>query len=291
MRVLVALMLPLAAFALPNIVYKKGELALQDPAEVGEVVLSPRPHEWLGAKELPESWDWRNVDGVSYVTQSLNQHIPQYCGSCWAHAALSSIADRLKIMGKDQRADVIPSIQVMINCGTAGSCHGGDSNAANAWVYKNGGIPDTTCQPYEAKDHDCTPENICRNCNFTMTRRNTCFAVTDYPKITISEYGAVSGDDNIMAEIYARGPVSCYIDANPIEEYSGGVSMYEGADGTNHAIQLAGWGVDQETGTPYWIGRNSWGRYWGEKGWFRIVRGGAYNPGECYWAVPDVTDY
>lgn len=35
-----------------------------------------------------------------------------------------------------------------------------------------------------------------------------------------------------MAEIYARGPVSCYIDANPIEEYSGGVNMYEGAEGT-----------------------------------------------------------
>lgn len=97
------------------------------------------------------------VDGVSYVTQALNQHIPTYCGSCWAHAALSSLADRLKIMGKDTRADVIPSVQVqtsvliaggewggraeswvcvgqvMINCGTAGSCHGGDSNAANAW--------------------------------------------------------------------------------------------------------------------------------------------------------------
>lgn len=51
-------------------------------------------------------------------------------------------------------------------------------------------------------------------------------------QITITEYGAVSGDDNIMAEIYARGPVSCYIDANPIEEYSGGVNMYEGAEGT-----------------------------------------------------------
>lgn len=26
----------------------------------------------------------------------------------------------------------------------------------------------------------------CRNCNFTMTRRNTCFAVTDYPKVRMT---------------------------------------------------------------------------------------------------------
>lgn len=26
-------------------------------------------------------------------------------------------------------------------------------------------------------------DGSCRNCNFTMTRRNTCFAVTDYPKV------------------------------------------------------------------------------------------------------------
>ena len=60
--------------------------------------------------------------------------------------------------------DVIPSIQVLINCGTAGACNGGDANAANAWVYKNG-IPDVTCQQYQAKSMECTDINTCMNCD------------------------------------------------------------------------------------------------------------------------------
>ncbi len=47
--------------------------------------------------------------------------------------------------------DVIPSIQVLLNCGHAGTCHGGDSHFANGWIYNNG-IPDVTCQQYQAKD-------------------------------------------------------------------------------------------------------------------------------------------
>jgi cathepsin X len=88
-------------------------------------------------------------------------------------------------------------------------------------------------------------------------------AVTEYPKITISEYGTVIGDENIMSEIYTRGPVSAYINANCIETYSGGINMYDtcSTKTTNHAIQLCGWGT--ENGVDYWIGRNSWGTYWG----------------------------
>jgi cathepsin X len=116
-------------------------------------------------------------------------------------------------------------------------------------------------------------------------------AITQYPKITISEYGSVRGDDDIMSEIFARGPVSAYINADCIETYTGGINMYDTCNTrtTNHAIQLNGWGT--EDGTDFWIARNSWGTYWGEHGFFRIVRGGAYQPGTAYWAVPDVPQF
>ncbi len=193
---------------------------------------------------------------------------------------MSSIADRIKIATNGTQRDVIPAIQVMINCGDAGTCNGGDSNAANAWVYKNGGIPDITCQQYQAKNMQCSAINTCMNCDpntgcckslwvLYFLKRSDAVSlfsdpITNYPKITISEYGRVTGDDAIMAEIYARGPVSAYINANCIEEYTGGINMYDTCSTrtTNHAIQLNGWGT--ENGVDYWIGRNSWGTYWGK---------------------------
>ena len=103
---------------------------------------------------------------------------------------------------------------------------------------------------------ECSAINTCVNCSPS----GGCVAQETYTPIKISEYGSVKGDDNIMAEIFARGPVSAYINANCIETYTSGINMYDtcSAQTINHAIQLNGWG--SENGTDYWIGRNSWGR-------------------------------
>eukprot|EP00416_Gambierdiscus_australes_P010454 CAMPEP_0171145952 /NCGR_PEP_ID=MMETSP0766_2-20121228/147322_1 /TAXON_ID=439317 /ORGANISM="Gambierdiscus australes, Strain CAWD 149" /LENGTH=424 /DNA_ID=CAMNT_0011609857 /DNA_START=45 /DNA_END=1319 /DNA_ORIENTATION=- len=73
----------------------------------------------------PEEFSWCNKDGVSYCSMSRNQHIPQYCGSCWAHGAASALADRIKIARGAKGVDINPAVQHILNCANVGSCHGG----------------------------------------------------------------------------------------------------------------------------------------------------------------------
>ena len=57
-------------------------------------------HKHIQDDDLPSEFTWGNVNGTSYLTMSRNQHIPQYCGSCWAHGAVSALSDRIKIARK-----------------------------------------------------------------------------------------------------------------------------------------------------------------------------------------------
>jgi cathepsin B len=85
-----------------------------------------------------------------------------------------------------------------------------------------------------------------------------------------------SGNEmNIRREIYHWGPCSSgFIIHEDFLDWNGkGVYEYDKKSGVigGHAIVIMGWG--EEGGKKYWIVRNSWGKDWGDKGNFKILRG------------------
>ena len=75
----------------------------------------------------------------------------------------------------------------------------------------------------------------------------------------------------MKAELTKYGPISCGISVDDkFEAYTGGVfSEHKSFAPINHEISVVGWGKT-DAGEEYWIGRNSWGTYWGEGGFFRM---------------------
>ena len=258
-------------------------------------------HDVLEAPAVtPSDFSWcAHPDGNSYCTMSRNQHIPQYCGSCWAHGSVSALADRVKISRRAVGADINPSVQHILNCQGGGSCHGGSVDGPYQWLYQLGestgaGISLETSNPYMACSSEmtsgicpsgewtCEPINVARTCSTFTEYGGDCAAITPYPNIMISDYGSISGSAAMQKEILANGPIACGIDASPILEYTTGIATDAGS-GIDHVISVVGWG--EEDGQSYWQVRNSWGEYWGEFGYVRVAFGALHIEDQCSWAT------
>jgi hypothetical protein len=84
----------------------------------------------------------------------------------------------------------------------------------------------------------------------------------------------------IMEDVFQRGPVSIgyavyesfydFFSQHPNGVYSDLVRPANDRMMGGHAVDIVGWGTDEDTGIFYWLIRNSWGMAWGDGGYFKM---------------------
>jgi cathepsin B len=77
----------------------------------------------------------------------------------------------------------------------------------------------------------------------------------------------------MQTEIMKNGPIEgSFFVYDDFYTYKSGVYSHKSGDlSGGHSIKILGWGV--EDGQDYWLCANSWNTSWGDKGFFKILRG------------------
>lgn len=217
---------------------------LKIPADVASQKLKATPPK----QPLPESFDWRQLDGCTPVKNQGG------CGSCWAFAAVG-VAESQYLIQTYTTLDL--SEQWLVSCTDAGSCDGGWYGGAFSYMIdvkdscSASGAPLEELFPYAADDIPCNCENGQR--------------------YLITEWSSIAQDVESMKEaIMTHGPIAVAIAADDMFQcYVGGVFDADVGTDTNHAVVLVGWD-DTQGKNGIWYLRNSWGAGWGEGGYMRI---------------------
>jgi cathepsin F len=220
--------------------------------ELDQLAMKPEAVEPLGTSDLPDSFDWRDKGAVNPVKNQLQ------CGSCWAFATVANIEGAGFVANEKL---LLLSEQELVDCDTKTGdegCQGGlPANAYTDMIQNKIGLETESAYPYTA-------------------RGGTCKASQSLEKAFIGGFVKISTDeDQIAAALMKYGPLSIGINAGPMQFYTGGVAhpwkLFCNPAKLDHGVAIVGFGVD--SGKKYWIIRNSWGATWGEKGYYRIVRG------------------
>jgi len=200
--------------------------------------------------DVPDTWSWVTLGKTTAVKDQ------QQCGSCWAFSATEGVESAWLMANNTQ---VVLSPQQVVSCDKVDQgCNGGDLPTAFAYI-KTAGQEDNADYPYTSGGGNT---GVCK------------YKAADV-KVHISGFKYAVNDgrknDSILAVAsYANGPLSICVDAETWQNYNGGILKRNCGTALDHCVQLVGWGV--QSGTEYWIVRNSWNTDWGLSGYIWIEK-------------------
>eukprot|EP00330_Aristerostoma_sp_ATCC50986_P002453 CAMPEP_0114600570 /NCGR_PEP_ID=MMETSP0125-20121206/23168_1 /TAXON_ID=485358 ORGANISM="Aristerostoma sp., Strain ATCC 50986" /NCGR_SAMPLE_ID=MMETSP0125 /ASSEMBLY_ACC=CAM_ASM_000245 /LENGTH=262 /DNA_ID=CAMNT_0001808889 /DNA_START=320 /DNA_END=1108 /DNA_ORIENTATION=- len=206
---------------------------------------------------LPSSFDWRKMN---IVTSPKDQ---KECASSWAFAAAGALESHWSLYSKinllpcrnNSSLTAHKPLEIMVALVDF-------PHPASEYIKHAKGLNSENSYPYESLEGSCqfNDGNI-------------------GAKIYFGSNNITAGDEEAITKfLVERGPVSVVFNvAQDFFSYQSGVysssQCSNSPNDVNHAALLVGYGYDQDSGMDYWIAKNSWGRYWGEEGYFRIQKG------------------
>lgn len=195
--------------------------------------------------------DWRDKGVVNTIK---NQYL---CGSCWAFSAIQAAESAYAISTGTLLSF---SEQNLVDCVTL--CHGCSgglmTDAYNYVINHQGGKFNTESEYWYVSFQE--------SCYFDKYEK--VGSISDYIKISKGD------EDDLAIKIETYGPAAVAVDASSVwfQLYFSGI--YDNSDcsssNLDHGVGCVGFG--EESGTRYWIVRNSWGSLWGENGYIRMIR-------------------
>jgi len=212
--------------------------------------------EHLNASDLPISIDWRSKGAVNPPKNQGG------CGSCWAFGTVANIEGA----GFVQTGKLLSlSEQELVDCDHDDDegCNGGlPSSAYKAMIKHNLGLELEAKYPYAGADDKCA-----------ATKSKQVAFISGWKQISTDE-------TQIAAALVKYGPLAIGLNAMPMQFYFGGVSspwrIICSPSSIDHAVTLVGFGTQKGWfggKEDFWIIRHSWGSWWGEGGYYRLIRG------------------
>ncbi|EEF37250.1 cysteine protease, putative [Ricinus communis] len=217
------------------------------------------PFKYENVTALPSSIDWRSKGAVTPIKDQ------GVCGSCWAFSAVAATEGIHKL-----RTGKLVSLseQELVDCDVKGQdkgCQGGLMVDAFKFIKRHGGMTSEANYPYQGRDGKCD----------TKKEASRAVKITGYQAVPKNSEAA-------LLKAVANQPVSVAIDAGSLsfQFYRSGIFTGICGKDINHGVAAVGYGRSN-SGSKYWIVKNSWGTEWGEKGYIRMKRDVRSKEGLC----------
>ena len=211
---------------------------------------------------FPKRHDWAEVYDFGDVVHQGT------CAGCWAYST-AAVVEAANAIANGAHRRLSP--YALIDCDNLDhGCATGNMASAYAWIQTSRhGIPPLERYPSRAA-MGCDRASLGKAPGRNVRTEGYC----DLPVLS-------RNSERQLLEALWQQPVAVGVNIHALQFYESGIVRREEcppADknplkAINHAAVLTGWGHDEETGTYYWILRNTYGDHWGEKGYARLAFG------------------